>query len=363
VADCLSVQADVAKRIADSLASELMPKARVAPRLDPAQAGAYQTYLKGRYHWNRSGDEGLGESIVYFDEAIALDPALAPAHASKARAIIAQAEYYNEPVADALARARTSALRALELDPEESRAYVALGDVHRLLDWDWHAAEAAYRRATELNPNSEAAHRAYGVLLTVNGRFDQAIDEVDRAVALDPLCLVVGSSAAWVRYIAGDYAAVVERCLVLIDMDRSYGYSLARRLLSAAYLQTGRTAEAVDLPELARAASGDEPLLLAWLVYARAAAGDHAAAAALLRQLEGRPVPAYHLALAHAGIGDADAAFAALGRACDTRDPAVGQVAVEPRFAPLRQDARFAAIVARLGLASSRPGARHRLLD
>lgn len=350
VADCLSVQTDVARRIADSLASELMPKARVTPRLDPAQAGAYQAYLKGRYHWNRPGDEGLAESIAYFDEALSQDPALAPAHASRARALVAQAEYYNEPVVPVLSRARVSAEQALALDPEHWRAHVALGDIHRLLDWNWTEAEASYRRATELNPNSESAHRAYGILLTVTGRFDAAVDEVDRAVALDPLCLVVGTSAAWVRYIAGDYEAVIERCRHSIEMDQRYGYSLARRLLSAAYLLTGRAGEAVDLLELARATSGDEPLLLAWLVHARAAAGDHAEAVALLRRLERTPVPSYHLALAYAGAGEADAAFAALGRACDDRDPAVGQVAVEPRFAPLRPDARFAGVVARLGL-------------
>jgi TolB-like protein/tetratricopeptide (TPR) repeat protein len=353
VADCLSVQTDVAARIAESLASELMPKARETPRLDPAQAGAYQAYLKGRYHWNRPGDEGLAESIAYFDDALARDPALAPAHASRARALVAQAEYYNEPVAPALERARASAERALALDPEHWRAHVALGDVHRLLDWNWAGAEAAYQRATELNPNSESAHRAYAVLLTVTGRFARAREEVDRAVALDPLCLVVGTSAAWVRYIAGDYAEVIERCRHSIDMDQRYGYSLARRLLSAACLQTGRAREAVELLELARATSGDEPLLLAWLVSARAAAGDHDEALALLRRLERTEVPAYHLALAYAGAGDADAAFAALGQACDVRDPAVGQVAVEPRFASLRSDPRFAAVTARLGLGSA----------
>ena len=356
VADFLSVQTDVAKRIADSLASELMPKARETPRLDPAQAGAYQAYLKGRYHWNRPGDEGLSESIAYFDEALTLDPRLAPAHASKARALIAQAEYYNVPATVALSGARASAERALALDPEHWRAHVAVGDVHRLLDWDWAKAEAAYRRATELNPNSESAHRAYAVLLAVTGRFDAAVEEVDRAVALDPLCLVVGTSAAWVRYIAGDYEDVVERCRHSIDMDQHYGYSLGRRLLSAAYLQTGRAREAVDLLELARAETGEEPILLAWLAYARAAAGDSDTAARLLRRLEGGAAPAYHLALAYAGVGDTDAAFAALHRACDARDPAVGQAGVEPRFTALRRDGRFHEVLARLGLPPARSG-------
>lgn len=354
VADCLSVQADVAKRIAVSLASELMPAARELPRLDPAQAGAYQTYLKGRYHWNRPGDEGLAESIAYFDEALAQDPGLAAAHSSKARALVAQAEYYNEPALAALGRAREAALRARELDPGHWRAYVALGDVSRLLDWNWAAAEAAYRQATALNPNNESAHRALAVLLTVTGRFDEAIAAVDRAVELDPLCLVVGTSAAWVRYIAGDYDDVEARCLHSIDMDQRYGYSLARRLLSATYLQTGRAVEAVELLELARRTGGDEPILLAWLVYARAAAGDHSGAMALMTRLTRADVPAYHLALACAGVGDHDRAFDALEVAAARRDPAVGQLLVEPRFEPLRADSRFVGLAARMGLSVAR---------
>ncbi len=357
MADCLSVQTDVATRIADSLATELMPKAQVPPRPHAAQAGAYQAYLKGRYHWNKPGDEGLAESIAYFDDAVRLDPGFAAAHASKASALVAQAEYYTGNPVDVLTRAQAEAALAVELDPGDWRGHVALGDVHRLLAWNWTEAEAAYRRATELNPNSESAHRAYGILLAVTGRFDDAVREVDRAVELDPLCLVVGTTAAWVRYVAGDYAAVVERCLHSIDMDVRYGYSLARRLLSAAYLQSGPTHEAVRLLELARETSGDEPLLLAWLIYARAATGDRAGAEALLHDLvalerDGLAIPAYHLALAHTGLGDRDAAFAALARACERRDPAIGQVRVEPRFAPLRHDPRFAALLGRLGLPS-----------
>ncbi len=356
LADCLSVQADVARRIADSLVVELMPKPEVAgersPRIHPARAGAYQAYLKGRYHWNRPGDEGLAESVVFFDEAIGLDPGFAPAHASRARAMVARAEYYSETAVDALTAALASARTAIALDPAEWRAHVAMGDVARLRDWDWDTAEACYHRATDINPNSESAHRAAGVLLAVTGRFGEAIRAVDRAVELDPLCLVVGTTAAWARYLAGDYEAVVERCLQSIDMDERYGYSLARRLLSAAYLQVGRVEEAIRLLEQARQSGGDEPILLAWLAYARAASGNLAAARGLLGDLErrGAGVPRYHLALAYAGVGDRDHAFATLDEACRFRDPAVGQVAVEPRFGLLHGDPRFQALVGRLRL-------------
>jgi hypothetical protein len=103
--------------------------------------------------------------------------------------------------------------------------------------------------------------------------------------------------------------------------------------------------------------SGREPVLLAWLAHAKAVNGDAAAAKKLVTELEGlqdtRHVPAYHLALAYVGLGERDAAFAALDRACADRDPVLAGLAVEPRFEPLRSDIRYGRLMTRLGLRRS----------
>jgi hypothetical protein len=97
-----------------------------------------------------------------------------------------------------------------------------------------------------------------------------------------------------------------------------------------------------------------DPVAMAWLTHARGVVGDRAGAVGLLTRLERlarqRYVPPYHLALAHTGLGDIDAAFSALEAAADDRDPALANVAVDPRFAPLRSDARYAELIARLGV-------------
>ena len=347
--DTLSVQADVAARIAESLAMELLPEQPVRPSHDVA---AYQAYLMGRYYWNKPGDEGLDQAIVHFDQARESDPEFAAAYADLARSRTAQAEYYSAVPQVVLDRARQDALRALELDPHLSDAHLAHANVIRMLDWNWEGAEAGYRQAIALNPSSEGAHRWYGSLLLALGRNSEALCELRRAVELDPLCLVVGTTAAWVHYIVGDYDAAIESCRRVMKLDGRFLPS--RRVLAATLIQLDRSAEAVVELESAATWAPEDPVLLAWLAHAKALRGDCAVAAVLVQALERlgrhRFVPAYHLALAQVGLGRTNEAFALLDRACEQRDPALVDVALDPRFAPLRSDPRFASLLDRLRL-------------
>jgi TolB-like protein/Tfp pilus assembly protein PilF len=351
--DCLSVQAEVAARIAQSLAMELVPqqaRAGVEPR--SPDATAYQAYLKARYSWNKPGDDGVQDAVTCFERAIAADPSYAAAYSGLARAYVSRAEYYRERPRRALEKAREAAERALQLDPALAEAHLAIGEVRRMLQWDTRAARSAYSQAIALNPSYEAAHRAYAVMLTSLGRHAQAIRESDRACELDPLCLAVNTSAAWVRYAAGDYAAAIDQCHRTMAIDDRY-YPAARRLLGAAHLQLGQAREALQVLEAACEADVD-PVAMAWLAHARAVLGDRAAAVGWLTRLERlarqRYVSPHHLAIAHTGLGDLDAAFAALEDAARDRDPALANVAVDPRFAPVRADRRCIELMSRLGL-------------
>jgi TolB-like protein/lipoprotein NlpI len=351
--DGFSVQAEVAARIAQSLAMELMPdQLRAGLEVRSPDATAYQAYLKARYFWNKPADDGVADALGYFQQAIAADPAYAAAYAGLARAHISRAEHYRERPRVALEKGREAAERALQLDPALSEAHLALGDVRRMLEWDARAARSAYSQAIALNPSYESAHRAYAVMLTSLSRHAQAIRESQRACELDPLCLAVNTTAAWVQYAAGDYGAAIEQCRHTIELDDRY--PAARRLLGAAHLQLRQDREALHALETACAAGDVDPVAMAWLTHARAVLGDRAAAAGLLTKLERlarrRYVPPYHLAIAHTGLGDLEAAFNALEHAADDRDPLIPNVAVDPRFAPLRGDRRYAELVGRLGL-------------
>jgi TolB-like protein/Flp pilus assembly protein TadD len=337
----LSVQTDVASRVARSLALELVPSA-VSLDATPTLAGpAYQSYLKGRYHWNNRGPEGIDDALAHFSRLVAQEPAFGAGHAAIARAHVALAEYYRGVPRVALERAAEAAHRAVALDPESAEAHLALGDVQRRLRWDWRSAESEYSRALRLNPSCDPAHRSYGVMLAALGRSDEAIREVDRACELDPLCFYALLAAAWIRYAAGDYEHAVERCRQIIDVDP--GRVAAYRQMAAALLQCGLRDEAIAALETSLTMAPDDTVALAWLAHARAIVGDSAAARTLVQQLQslGRYVSPYNLALAHTGIGDLDTAFATLDEAFVDRDPMLENITIEPRFQPLRQDARY----------------------
>jgi len=344
--DWLSVQADVAGRVARSLLRELVPpRADVAPR-DPR---AYQAYLRGRYHWARPGDVGLDEALRWFSEAVADAPDSAAALAALARVQAASAEYYHERPRVALSAARESAARALSLDPGLSEAHAVIGDL-QMLDGDWAAAESSYAEAISLNPSNCAALRSYGLLLALDSRYAEALAAVDHARDLEPLCLGTNATAAWTRYVVGDYDSAIVQSRTMLALDPEF--VAAHRVLAAALLQAGRADEAAAQLEQALTLAPSHPVLLAWLAHVRAVTGCRSQAQALIARAEslspGRYVPPFHLALAYTGLEDLDSAFAALEQAWRDRDPALVTLDAEPRFEPLRSDSRCRALVERL---------------
>ena len=202
--ETLNLQTDVAAHIARSLAMELVPdQVDVLGRATPRRTEAYQAYLKGRYHWNRGSLEGVRSAISYYERALELDPEFAAAHSAMARARISLANHSQRAGPRAfLEQARASALRSIEIDPGISDAHLALAEIRRTLEWNWRMAEDEYRTAIALSPSCESAHRFYAQFLAAMSRFGEAKAEADRACDVDPFCLVVTTSAAWVRYAA-----------------------------------------------------------------------------------------------------------------------------------------------------------------
>jgi TolB-like protein len=349
--DWLSAQTEIAARIARSLAMELDAEEPATSR-GTADAAAYQSYLKARYQWQRPADSGAAEALHFFREAAARDPLFAGAHAGIAIIEAMRAAYYRDVPRPSLERAREAAERALELDPTLADAHFAAGEVKRMLLWDAAGARAAYVKAIALNSSFEIARGGYARLLASIGSFAQAVREAELARELDPRCLTANTIAAWVRYVAGDYDAAIDLCRHTLEMDDAHVG--ARQLLGTALLAVDSRKEALRVLETAAQASDPSPASIATLAYARAVIGDRATAADLLARLERlstqRYVPPYHVAVAHAALGQMDLAFDALRKACQDRDPAVTNVGVDPRLGELRGDARYPALVHEMNL-------------
>lgn len=349
LADGLAVQAEVAAEIASALTRDVLPAMpEGASTRDPR---AFDAYLTGRYHWNKVGDGGLLDAIACYETALDLDPRFARAHSARARAYVALAEYYRMDPIEALRTARVSAERALALDPVDADAHIVLGEVRRVVDWDWHGAQTMFQRALALNPSSAAAHRYHLWFLGTRDRVNDALRACERAYQLDPLCFSMTTFLASISFFAGDNASALARANQILNVEP--GYMMAVRLAAAALVSLGRTDEAIAQFE-AFPESSLPPAELAWKGHALAAGGHRDRARQVQSRLEGlrrsQFVSDYHAAVLHAGLGEADRAIDALGRACDHRDPWLDATAVDPRFGALRGDARFESLRSRLRL-------------
>ena len=349
--DCFLVQADVATRIAHALSLELLPESRKALGNGTHHLAAHQAYLKGLYHWNSTADDGLVQAVWYYEQALTLDPEFASAHSALGRAHVCAANWYVTGPRPAFEAARAAAVRALQLDHTDSDAHVTLAEVEKSANRDWARAEEAYRLALSFNPSNEGAHRLYGLFLAARKRPAEAALAAERACELDPLCLVVHTSAAWVSYLSGSHDEAVQRCRHTLDMDAQF--VSARQILAAALFQLGRTDEAIaELEDIV--ARRPDAVSLTWLAHMTGTRGDKSRATSLLQDLRAvaanRYASAYHLALAHTGLGHVDDAIALLSTAGDECDPALVNLAVEPRFEALRADPRYRRLVDRLGL-------------
>ena len=259
-ANVFSIQSQIAEAIAAAL--------RVPLGLDDASAlvtptgdlEAYDLYLAARGRMRERGSS-LPEAIRLFEAAIARDSNWAPAWAglAEAREVIG---WYPEawditPRTRAERRAgfdarqegaAQAARRALELDPDNASAHVALGSVHRNRS-QWAESESEYQRAFELDPENPEAHLQYGQLLMDVGRLTEAIEVLQRAIALDPGVVVSRKVLAAARLMAGQYEATLVE-LDVADPDRLGINNLERWADATAKIALGRFDEIVTLPTI-----------------------------------------------------------------------------------------------------------------
>ena len=210
-----------------------------------------------------------------------------------------------------------------------------------------------YRRALELDSDSAETHHSYAVALSMLGRHEDAWREIMNARALDPVSLIINANVGFLRYHAGRYKEALEELRGAISLDPHF--PVARHRLGLTYEALGRYEEAEQ--EFASMAPSDADQL-GWssLAYLHATSGRIALARDLLDRLLGvaqvRYVPASFIAQAYAGLGDDDAAFAHLDRAFEERAPMLVGISFNRRWARLRSDPRFEALVRRVASAA-----------
>jgi len=348
-----TVQDSIAERVAAALSLRLngAEQAKLKKRYTN-NLKAYALYLRGRYHLFKITGADLRTSIEYFQGAIDEDPSYALAYAGMADSyrVLAVAAY--APSRDACPKAKALALRALELDETLVDAHVVLGWIGLFYDWNWKAAEAELKRAIELDPNNSEAHRAYGHVLSNSLRHDEAIREGRLARELAPLTLIVGTLEAQYLFFSGRHEDALDRAQKTRALDPNFW--VARNVIGRILIGQGRYQEAISELQAAYKLSGGSADPLMQLGYAYGAAGDRANAEEQIKKLKElahrQYVSDYNLAMIYNGLGERDEVVAHLERALDARETAMAFIKVDPRWDPIRNDARFTDIVARMNI-------------
>jgi tetratricopeptide (TPR) repeat protein len=356
MADVFSVQEDIARMVASRLSETLvrgLPDTLVARAT--ASPAAYELYLRGRHEWNGRTRRGMWEALRAFQQAIAIDPGYAAAYAGLSDTWQLLPDYGDVPASEGLAQAKTSALRAIALDSTLAAAYASLGAVLDDYDRDRPGAERAYRRAIALNPAYATARQWLAIHLADDGRFEEALEEIERARRLDPLSLIINTAAGAVTYFARDYQRAVAEYRAVVE--QSADFAIAWALMGRAQLVAGRVEPAVEALERSIELSGGDPSYRAVYAAALAAAGRRDEARALADEVagvsQGGYVPFCEVASAYLYLGDDEKALDLFERGFEQRDPAIKHLNVEPLYDSIRQHPRFRELLKRAGLLPS----------
>lgn len=220
------IQGDVAVAIARSMQSALSTQERKdLARVPTDSLEAYQAYLIGKHRMIARTTQGIGEAADYFREAIRLDPDFAPAYVGLADAFFLRSEYGGLSRTEMTAQATPLLDRALALDDRLAPAYTTMGVV-RARNADFSGAEAAFRRAIEIDPNNSTAFHWYGDVLLIKSQPEKALPLLRRALELDPLSPAVLATLGQILEALGQFKDALKqyRKIIEIEPDSPLGY-------------------------------------------------------------------------------------------------------------------------------------------
>ncbi len=221
LADIFAIQSEIAQKIASQLKAILTPKE--IEQIDKQRTDnleAYNSYLMGRYFWNKRTEQSLKKSVEYFEQALAADSEYASAHAGLADAYLVLLWMGELPRPDGSSKIREQALNALEIDPKLAEAHATLGCL-AYFEWRWQEAETELVKAIELNPNYATARQWYAEYLDTFGQSAEAREQFNRALELDPLSLMIHIMSSANYYNAGELDKALKENQKVLELDKN----------------------------------------------------------------------------------------------------------------------------------------------
>ena len=346
--DIFAIQTEVAQSVADALKTQLLDVERQQIAKKPTgDIGAYALYLKGRHYWNERNRESLQRAIKYFEEAIKREPEFSLAYSGIADSYIVLVDHGYTARSEGYAKARSAAMKALELDDTLAEAHTSLANTLGY-QWDWIRAEEELAKALRSNPNYATAHHWYSILLACLGRLDEAIRELKIAEELDPLSPMIRAYGGLVYLAARQYDMAMKELDTALELDPNFVPAHGNRIdvyLAKSMFEEASAEMEWVLPYL-------QPLTTTAL---KAEVGSYYAkigrieeAKQILRECEeastherAEDVNPQYLAIIHSKLGNKDRAFEWLEKAFEVRTITPFLVRLLPFFDEITSDPRF----------------------
>jgi TolB-like protein len=344
----LALQGEIARAIADKVRAALTPteRARLASAR-PVNPEAYEACLKGMQYWYRLTPQDIDSALEYFELALKKDPNYAPAHAGVALVWIGRQQMGYTPPREAGPKAKTAALKAIELDSTLAQAHYSLADVKGFYEWDWAGADVEFKRAIELNPNYPDARAGYSHYLMIMKRPEEAMAQIQRALELDPLNAFFQAFYAIDLHIPGRYDEAIAQFHKALRTSPELPF--AHWELSCIFFTKGLYEE--SLAEVKAYYAGDREMEEA-LTQGYAQSGYRGAMrrAADIRAARSRKtyVLPCDVAMLYVWAGEKAQALDWLQKGFEVRDPNMPYINVDPTYDTLRNTPRFQDLVRRM---------------
>ena len=354
ISDVIAVKQAIVREVTAKLKLKLTgEEQRWLAKGDSTNTEAYRLYLRGRYFWNKRTPDGIKQAIAEFQQAIERDRHFALGYVGLADCYTGLTFYNFAAPHETMPRAKESAIKALALDNTLAEAHASLAHVLMNYDWNWSEAEKEFRRSIELKPDYGTAHQWYAIhYLTATNRLEKSIQEMKRALELEPASLVMNTFMGATLYYAGRYDEAIDQCRRTVEMDPNF--AVAHWHLGLAYEQKQVFDKAIEEFKKAISLSGGSPLMRAALGRVYAESHKKYEANEMLNELnelaKRQYVSAYEVAKIYVALGNSEQAFQLLAKAYAEHSFHLVNLNVCPQLNSIRSDPRFRDLVQRIGL-------------
>jgi TolB-like protein len=358
--DISSLQSIIAKQIAEKMEAVLTPEEKEqiekAPTNNPV---AYNSYLQGRFFWNKRTADALKKSIEYFSKSVEEDPEYALAYAGLADAYSILAWWGWYPRQEGYSKAKEYALKALDIDKNLADAHAILGTLLCWSDWKWEEAAKELKLATELNPNNANAHQYYSELLDIIRNNKDARLEINKALELDPFSTAINATSALYFFNEGklEEALNTYKKTLEINPDFIHAYLMQFEIYIKQQSNDLKAAEAIQKYMLGDSLTMPAAAILKE-VYSKS--GINGLLNSLIEMQRNNPTADLYIAKWYAMLGKKKEALECLEKIIELHSSEITgtnlfpdeipRIYNSPNFDNLRSEPEFQAIIKKMGL-------------